>query len=143
MPLIGCSGGPSSLLVSGHVGHSSPLVGGGAGPLVLLAWGDVGCLLPVVLGPQCCWHGGWCWVIVAIGRWWCWALGVFGVGGGVGHPSPFAPFAGGVLSWSHHHHILVSLSCHVSCCHCGVVVICCSCGCSQSLLSSVVCCPKR
>jgi len=44
-------------------------------------------------------------------------------GGGVGCSSPFVPFVGGVL-----------LSCHC----CGMVIICCGCGCGESSLSSVM-----
>jgi len=44
-------------------------------------------------------------------------------GGGVGCSSPLVPLVGGVLS---------------SCRCCGMVIVCCGCGCGESLLSSVV-----
>jgi len=52
-----------------------------------------------VLGPQCRWQGG-----------------------GVGHSSPLVPFVGGVLSWLHHCHVLVSCHCLITWC-CSAIVV--------------------
>jgi len=100
-------------------GCSLPLVGCGVGCSSPLVGACLGHLLPLVGGRVGCSSPlvrGWCWALVAIGAIGGWCVVV-------------------VTSLSHR----VVSSCH----HCGMVIICCGCGCGQSLLLSVICCLKR